>query len=118
MLRLTPVFVEVDPKTFCIDPVAIEKAITPKTKAIIPVHLYGQAANMEAIMEIANRHNIPVIEDNAQAIGGDIQLSNGTVKKTGTLGTIGTTSFFLLKTWVVMEMAALSLPTTMHWQLF
>jgi len=94
LLRLSPVFVEVDPKTFCIDPVAIEKAITPKTKAIIPVHLYGQAANMEAIMEIANRHNIPVIEDNAQAIGGDIQLSNGTVKKTGTLGTIGTTSFF------------------------
>ncbi|HEY1200197.1 MAG TPA: aminotransferase class I/II-fold pyridoxal phosphate-dependent enzyme, partial [Niastella sp.] len=94
LLRLTPVFVEVDPKTFCIDPAAIEKAITPKTKAIIPVHLYGQAANMEAIMEIANRHNIPVIEDNAQAIGGDIQLSNGTIKKTGTLGTIGTTSFF------------------------
>jgi dTDP-4-amino-4,6-dideoxygalactose transaminase len=94
LLQLTPVFVEVDPKTFCIDPAAIEKAITPKTKAIIPVHLYGQAANMEAIMEIANRHKIPVIEDNAQAIGGDIQLSNGTVKKTGTLGTIGTTSFF------------------------
>lgn len=94
LLQLKPVFVEVDPKTFCIDPIAIEKAITPKTKAIIPVHLYGQAANMEAIMEIANRHNIPVIEDNAQAIGGDIQLSNGAVQKTGTLGTIGTTSFF------------------------
>jgi dTDP-4-amino-4,6-dideoxygalactose transaminase len=94
LLRLQPVFVEVDPKTFCIDPAAIEKAITPKTKAIIPVHLYGQAANMEAILEIANRHKIPVIEDNAQAIGGDITLSNGTKKKTGTLGTIGTTSFF------------------------
>ncbi|WP_207515468.1 DegT/DnrJ/EryC1/StrS family aminotransferase [Longitalea luteola] len=94
LLNLTPVFVEVDPKTYCIDPVAIEKAITPKTKAIIPVHLYGHAANMEAILEIANRHNIPVIEDNAQAIGGDIQLSDGTRKKTGTLGTIGTTSFF------------------------
>ncbi|HUP12556.1 MAG TPA: DegT/DnrJ/EryC1/StrS family aminotransferase, partial [Niastella sp.] len=63
-------------------------------KAIIPVHLYGQAANMEAIMEIANGYNIPVVEDNAQAIGGDIQLSNGTVQKTGTLGTMGTTSFF------------------------
>ncbi|MBO9201530.1 MULTISPECIES: DegT/DnrJ/EryC1/StrS family aminotransferase [Niastella] len=95
LLQLKPVFVEVDPKTFCIDPIAIERAITPKTKAIIPVHLYGQAANMEAILEIASRHNnIPVIEDNAQAIGGDITLSNGTVKKTGTLGTIGTTSFF------------------------
>ena len=94
LLRLQPVFVEVDPKTFCIDPAAIEKAITPKTKAIIPVHLYGHAANMEAILEIANRHKIPVIEDNAQAIGGDITLSNGDTKKTGTLGTIGTTSFF------------------------
>lgn len=94
LLQLQPVFVEVDPKTFCIDPVAIEKAITPKTKAIIPVHLYGQAANMEAIMEIASRYKLPVIEDNAQAIGGDIQFSNGTVKKTGTIGTIATTSFF------------------------
>lgn len=94
LLKLQPVFVEVDPKTFCIDPVAIEKAITPKTKAIVPVHLYGQAANMEAIMEVANRYNLPVIEDNAQAIGGYVQLSNGTVKKTGTIGTIGTTSFF------------------------
>lgn len=94
LLQLQPVFVEVDPKTFCIDPVAIEKAITPKTKAIVPVHLYGQAANMEAIMEVARRYNLYVIEDNAQAIGGDIQLSNGATKKTGTLGTIGTTSFF------------------------
>lgn len=94
LLRLQPVFVEVDPKTFCIDPAAIEKAITPKTKAIVPVHLYGQAANMEAIMEVANRFNLPVIEDNAQAIGSDLQFSNGTVKKTGTIGTIGTTSFF------------------------
>jgi dTDP-4-amino-4,6-dideoxygalactose transaminase len=94
LLQLQPVFVEVDPKTFCIDPVAIEKAITPKTKAIVPVHLYGQAANMEAIMDIAARHNLYVIEDNAQAIGSDYTFSNGTVKKTGTIGTIGTTSFF------------------------
>jgi len=94
LLKLQPVFVEVDPKTFCIDPIAIEKAITPKTKAIVPVHLYGQAANMEAIMEVARRHNLPVIEDNAQAIGGDVYFSNGTSKKTGTIGTIGTTSFF------------------------
>ena len=94
LLKLTPVFVEVDPKTFCVDPAAIEKAITPKTKAIIPVHLYGQAANMEEIMRIADAHNLAVIEDNAQAIGCDYYFSDGTVKKTGCIGTIGTTSFF------------------------
>lgn len=94
LLKLTPVFVEVDPKTFCIDPEAIEKAITPKTKAIVPVHLYGQAANMEAIMKIAAAHNLAVIEDNAQAIGCEVRFSDGTVKKTGSIGTIGTTSFF------------------------
>jgi len=94
LLRLQPVFVEVDPKTFCIDPAAIEKAITPKTKAIVPVHLYGQSANMEAIMDIARRYNLFVIEDNAQAIGSDFRFSDGSVKKTGTIGTIGTTSFF------------------------
>src|SRR6478735_7392317 len=71
LLRLKPVFVDVDPKTFCIDPVALEKAITPKTKAIVPVHLYGQSANMEEILKITSEHNIPVIEDNAQAIGCD-----------------------------------------------
>ena len=94
LLRLKPVFVEVDPKTFCIDPAAIEKAITPRTKAIVPVHLYGQAAPMEAIMDIARRHNLFVIEDNAQAIGSDYTFSDGTVKKTGAIGIIGTTSFF------------------------
>lgn len=94
LLKLTPVFVDVDLKTFCIDTAAIEKAITPKTKAIIPVHLYGQAANMEEIMKIAAAHNLYVIEDNAQAIGGDYYFSNGTTKKTGAIGTIGTTSFF------------------------
>jgi UDP-2-acetamido-2-deoxy-ribo-hexuluronate aminotransferase len=94
LLQLQPVFVEVDPKTFCIDPEAIEKAITPKTKAIVPVHLYGQAANMEEIMKIAARHNLYVIEDNAQAIGGDYTFSDGSVKKTGTIGTVGATSFF------------------------
>ncbi len=94
LLRLQPVFVEVDPKTFCIDPAAIEKAITPRTKAIVPVHLYGQAANMEAIMEIANRHGLTVIEDNAQAIGSDYYYKDGSSRKTGTIGTIGCTSFF------------------------
>lgn len=94
LLKLTPVFVDVDPKTFCIDPDAIKKAITPRTKAIVPVHLYGQAANMEAIMKIATENNLFVIEDNAQAIGCDYTFSDGTVKKTGSIGTIGTTSFF------------------------
>ncbi|MBI5856022.1 MAG: DegT/DnrJ/EryC1/StrS family aminotransferase [Sphingobacteriales bacterium] len=94
LLKLTPVFVEVDAKTFCIDPAAIEKAITPKTKAIVPVHLYGQAAPMEAIMAIAKKHNLFVIEDNAQAIGCDYTFSDGSKKKTGTIGHIGTTSFY------------------------
>jgi dTDP-4-amino-4,6-dideoxygalactose transaminase len=94
LLKLKPVFVDVDPKTFNIDPAAIKKAITPKTKAIIPVHLYGQAANMEEIMKIAAAHNLYVIEDNAQAIGGDYYFSDGTAKKTGSIGTVTTTSFF------------------------
>jgi len=94
LLRLKPVFVEVDPKTFCIDPAAVEKAITPRTKAIVPVHLYGHAAPMDALMDIARRHNLAVIEDNAQAIGSDYIFGDGTKKKTGAIGTIGTTSFF------------------------
>jgi dTDP-4-amino-4,6-dideoxygalactose transaminase len=94
LLRLTPVFVEVDPKTFCIDPESVRKAITPKTKAIVPVHLYGHAAPMEQIMEIAKEFGLFVIEDNAQAIGCDYTFSDGTVKKTGTIGTIGATSFY------------------------
>lgn len=94
LLNIKPVFVEVDPKTFCIDPEAIEKAITPKTKAIVPVHLYGQAADMEKIMAIAAKHNLPVIEDNAQAIGCDYTFSDGTIKKTGSIGQIGCTSFY------------------------
>ncbi|MBS1731999.1 MAG: DegT/DnrJ/EryC1/StrS family aminotransferase [Bacteroidetes bacterium] len=94
LLRIKPVFVEVDKKTFCIDPVAIEKAITPKTKAIVPVHLYGHAANMDAIMKIAAKHNLFVIEDNAQAIGNNYTFSDGSVKKTGSIGHIGCTSFY------------------------
>ncbi|HET9434737.1 MAG TPA: DegT/DnrJ/EryC1/StrS family aminotransferase, partial [Chitinophagaceae bacterium] len=93
LLRLTPVFVDVDPKTFCMDPVALEKAITSRTKAIVPVHLYGHAAPVDEIMTIADRHHLIVIEDNAQAIGGDYYSKNGK-KKTGTIGHIGTTSFF------------------------
>jgi UDP-2-acetamido-2-deoxy-ribo-hexuluronate aminotransferase len=94
LLRLTPVFVEVDARTFCMDAAALRKAITPKTKAIVPVHLYGQPANMEEIMQIANEHNLYVIEDNAQAIGADYYFKDGSSKKTGTIGHVGTTSFF------------------------
>jgi dTDP-4-amino-4,6-dideoxygalactose transaminase len=94
LLGLTPVFVEVDPQTYCIDPAAIAAAITPRTKAIVPVHLYGQAANMNAILELANQHQLYVIEDNAQAIGSDYHLSDGRKVKTGTIGHIGCTSFF------------------------
>jgi dTDP-4-amino-4,6-dideoxygalactose transaminase len=94
LLHIKPIFVEVDPKTFCIDPVAIEKAITPKTKAIVPVHLYGHAADMEAIMAIAKKNNLFVIEDNAQAIGNVYTFSDGTAKKTGSIGHIGCTSFY------------------------
>jgi dTDP-4-amino-4,6-dideoxygalactose transaminase len=94
LLRLKPVFVDVDADTFTINPESLKKAINSKTKAIIPVHLYGQAANMEAILSIANEHNIPIVEDNAQAIGGDYTFSNGKKVKTGVMGLIGCTSFF------------------------
>jgi dTDP-4-amino-4,6-dideoxygalactose transaminase len=94
LLKLKPVFVDVDKSTFCIDPQLIRKAITPKTKAIVPVHLYGQAANMEEIMIIAKEFNLFVIEDNAQAIGADYFFTDRTQAKTGTIGTIGCTSFF------------------------
>ena len=94
LLGLKPVFVEVDPDTFCIDPAKIKESITNKTKAIVPVHLYGQAAPMNEIMEIALENNLFVIEDNAQAIGCDYLLANGKTVKTGTIGHIGCTSFF------------------------
>ena len=94
LLGLKPVFIEVDPDTFCIDPAKIKESITNKTKAIVPVHLYGQAAPMNEIMEIALENNLFVIEDNAQAIGCDYLLSNGNTVKTGTIGHIGCTSFF------------------------
>ncbi len=94
LLKLSPVLVEVNPDTFTIDPAAIEKAITPKTKAIVPVHLYGQCADMEVIMEIAKKHNLYVIEDVAQAIGAEYTFNNGKTVKAGTIGTIGCTSFY------------------------
>ena len=94
LLNIKPIFVEVNKQTFCLDPEAIEKAITPKTKAIIPVHLYGHAADMEKIMAIATKHNLFVIEDNAQGIGCTYTFRDGTSKKTGTIGHIGCTSFY------------------------
>lgn len=94
LLGIRPVFIEVDPKTFCMEVSAIEKAITPKTKAIIPVHLYGHAADMEPIMAIAKKHNLFVVEDNAQGIGNDYRFSDGTIRKTGSIGDIGCTSFY------------------------
>lgn len=94
LLKLTPVLVDVEPDTFNMDIEALRNAITPKTKAIVPVHLFGQCANMEAILAIAKEHNLFVIEDNAQAIGADYTFSDGTTQKSGTMGHVGTTSFF------------------------
>jgi UDP-2-acetamido-2-deoxy-ribo-hexuluronate aminotransferase len=94
LLKLKPVLVDVDSDNFNIVAENIEKAITPKTKAIVPVHLFGQCAPMEAIMKIAKAHNLFVIEDTAQAIGGDYIFSDGKIQKAGTIGTIGCTSFF------------------------
>lgn len=94
LMNLTPVFVDVDSDTFNINVEELKQAITSKTKAIIPVHLFGQAANMEAVMQIANEKNLFVIEDTAQAIGSDFTFSDGKTQKTGTIGNIGTTSFF------------------------
>ena len=94
LLKLTPVLVDVIPGTFTIDPDAFEKAITPRTKAVVPVHLFGQCAEMDRIMEISRRHNLFVIEDTAQAIGADYTMPDGKKYKAGTIGDIGCTSFF------------------------
>ncbi|GJQ03936.1 DegT/DnrJ/EryC1/StrS family aminotransferase [Capnocytophaga canimorsus] len=94
LLGLRPIMVDVDPKSFCIDVDSLEKFITPNTKAIVPVHLYGQSVDMEKLLKFAEKHNLYVIEDNAQAIGADYYFSDGTTKKTGTMGHIGCTSFF------------------------
>ncbi|MDP3359731.1 MAG: DegT/DnrJ/EryC1/StrS family aminotransferase [Lutibacter sp.] len=94
LLQLTPVLVDVDPVDFNISIEAIKKAITPKTKAIVPVHLFGKVANLEAIMEIAKEHNLFVIEDNAQAIGATYTFKDGSKKKAGTIGQLASTSFF------------------------
>jgi UDP-2-acetamido-2-deoxy-ribo-hexuluronate aminotransferase len=94
LLKLTPVLVDVDSASFNMDIEALKRSITSKTKAIVPVHLFGQCANMEAILEIAKAHDLYVIEDTAQAIGAEYTFRDGTKKKAGTIGTVGTTSFF------------------------
>jgi len=94
LLKLKPVFIDVDPLTFIVKPDDIEKAITPKTKVIMPVHLFGQSADMEEIMAIATKHNLYVVEDTCQSIGSDVYYSDGSSKKSGTIGHIGCTSFF------------------------
>lgn len=94
LMGLTPVLVDVEPDTFNIDPESVIRAITPKTKAIVPVHLFGQCANMDAIMGIAREHNLFVIEDNAQAIGADYTGTDNNTRKSGTIAHMGTTSFF------------------------
>ncbi|MDG4715860.1 DegT/DnrJ/EryC1/StrS family aminotransferase [Winogradskyella marincola] len=94
LLQLTPVLVDVDPVTFNIDVEAIKKAITPKTKAIVPVHLFGLPAEMDEIMALAKEHNLYVIEDNAQGIGSSYAHKDGTKSKTGTIGHVASTSFF------------------------
>lgn len=94
LLGLTPVMVDVDQDTFCIDLTQVKQAIGPKTKAIVPVHLYGQCADMEGLMKLVEGTGIHVIEDNAQAIGSDYRFSDGTTAKSGTIGTFGCTSFF------------------------
>lgn len=94
LLQLTPVLVDVDPETFNIDVNAVKKAITPRTKAIVPVHLFGQVAPMEPLMQLAAEHNLYVIEDNAQAIGATYEFSDGSRKKAGNIGHVASTSFF------------------------
>ncbi|MGV3636132.1 MAG: DegT/DnrJ/EryC1/StrS family aminotransferase [Flavobacteriales bacterium] len=94
LLGIVPVFADVLPGTFNLDPADIKRKITPRTKAIVPVHLFGQTADMEAIMAIAQEHGLAVIEDNCQAVGSDYTFSDGTRKKSGTIGHVGTTSFF------------------------
>jgi len=94
LLKLKPVFIDVNPGTFTIDINQIKNKITPNTKAIVPVHLYGQCADMETLLNIAKQYKLFVVEDTAQAIGAEYKFSDGTIKKAGTMGDIGTLSFF------------------------
>lgn len=115
LLGLIPVMVDVDYATFNVTAANLEKALSPKTKAIIPIHLFGQSCDMEPIMQFAVKHHLYVVEDNAQAIGATYTFSDGTKKHTGTIGHIGCTSFSLQKIWAVMVMEEQSLPMMMYW---
>jgi UDP-2-acetamido-2-deoxy-ribo-hexuluronate aminotransferase len=117
LLGLTPVLVDVLPDTFNIDPDAVEKAITPNTKAIVPVHLFGQVADMDRIMDIAQKHDLFVIEDNAQGIGATHTNTAGTKVKTGGIGHVGSTSFFPSKNLGCYGDGGAILPTTMIWHI-
>ena len=97
LLRLTPVMVDVDPDTYNVTPEIVDAAVTPKTKAVVPVHLFGQACDIEPLMEVARRHGIFVVEDNAQAIGAEYTFTDGSKRRAGTIGDIGTTSFYPAK---------------------
>jgi len=116
LLGLTPVLVDVDFGTFNIDVDSLRKAITPKTKAIVPVHLFGQNANMESVLEIAKANNLYVIEDACQSIGSVYTFSDGRKMNSGCMGEIGCTSFFHQRTLVVTEMGAPFLRIMMSWQ--
>lgn len=94
LLGLTPVLVDVDPQTFCMSPEAVEKAITPRTKAIVPVHLFGQNADMEALVQIAQKYNLQIVEDACQSIGAEYTFPDGRREKSGCMGRLGCTSFF------------------------
>ena len=94
LLGLKQVLVDVDRRTMTIDPAAVERAITPRTKAIVPVHLFGQAADMAPLLALAEKHHLAIVEDTAQAIGAEYIFPDGTAKKAGTIGTLGATSFF------------------------
>jgi len=94
LLRLSPVLVDIDPVSFNLDPAGLRNAISEKTRAIIPVHLFGQCTNMEEVLKIAEEHGLKTIEDTAQALGTDYTFSNNQQMKAGTIGTLGTTSFF------------------------
>lgn len=94
LLNIKPVFIDADPDTFNIDPAKIENAITSRTKTILPVHLFGQCAEMETVLQIAQKYGLSIIEDNAQAIGAEYTFSNNLVKQAGTMGDASTTSFF------------------------
>ncbi len=98
LLHLKPVFVDVDPGTFCMDPEAVKKALTPRTRVILPVHLFGQTADMEPLVHLAQEHNLFLVEDNAQALGSRYTFSGGRGLKAGTIGDMGCTSFFPSKT--------------------